>query len=248
MHQGYTVSAQIENLTMQFSKLISAAQDEFIRNKKDVKSIRNHIKGLPYRLRKDTTSSTHIQNIMRNEIDSLFVYLTGTILNFIDYGLLEYIVGQLGSDELKRMMDDYISELSRFERKITVSEFKDHWDGRREIPASYCELTARINANPNHYTLDRLNTLRKKLCKQFVPPLPEFSILHCKFDDTGKVVIEWCIAQDLVPAIFKGSNDPKNLSFFAENGIETLHVRGIAVYRASEVSSISTSSQNDGGK
>ena len=228
----HPICDQIENLERQFCSLSGSILEELNDRKIDVKQIRKHIMSLPYRLKREVSQPLidHASEIRQKmDMDRLIMYLDATIWNFIDYLLLEHIIRQFGSQELRREMEKYLTDLTRFFKQTTVSQLIKYWPGRRETPPNYCELTIRINMDPDRCTLEQLNLLRKDVCKQFLPPLSEFALLLCNVNH-GSIVMTMVIAMDLVPVLMTTAQEPESISFFRERSIESFLVRDIQVY------------------
>ena len=204
----------------------------------DVKQIRKHIMALPYKLKRDVS---HMVGEYAPTI-RLFVYLDATIWNFIDYPLLEHIIRQFGSVQLRKEMERYVASLSLFFKETTVSQLIQYWPGRKETPPNYCKVTVRINLDPDRCTLEQLDMLRKDLCGQFLPPLSEFSLLLSNLSKSS-VIVRWLIAIDLVPILMSEIQKAENSSFFMANQIENLWVRDIAVYPDPNQSSTTSESE-----
>lgn len=233
---GHPVGEKIEFLDKRFSDLASLTQMELTTNETDPASVTRHILSLPYRLRTHSLSGTSEHDPQtRNKyiMDRLFKYLNSDVWNFMDCGLLGHIVRLFGSAELKQKMEKYIADLSNFEKTTTISQLIDNWPGRREMPENYCNLVAKINKNPDKYTLKQLNSLRKDFCKQFLPPTPksEFALLHSSFQ-RGSIIVKWFVAGDAVPTLMNSVMNPESAPFFVDYKIETVHIRDVLVYES----------------
>ena len=135
-----------------------------------------------------------------------------------------------GSPAIQQEMKDYVSELSDFQKKTTIAELIENWPGRKHIPPTYCNVSAKIDLNPNKCTLYRLNKIRIELTEQFLPTLSDFAmIIHCKFS-SGSIKVGWAIALDLVPALTNKICEPESSSFFETRLIVSFSIRGIQVY------------------
>lgn len=228
----HPVCDQIEVLEKRFCSLASSALEEIIEGKVDVKQIRQHIMSLPYKLKREIsyTLDQHAPEIRRKrDMDRLFIYLDTTIWNFVDYMLLEHIIRQFGSAQLRRDMERYVADLTQFCRQTTVSQLIRYWPGRSEAPTNYCPLTARINMDPDRCTVEHLNKLRKELCEQFLPQLSEFALLLWKIKK-GSFIVKWFAAMDLIPDLMSTLQKQESSSFFISNSIESFEIRDIVVY------------------
>ena len=124
-----------------------------------------------------------------------------------------------------------MADITKFFRQTTVSQFSAYSRGHADTPTRYCELTASLNADPDHCTLDKLNQLKKELCQRFLPPYSEFAILFrdCACVESG-VELNWLIAVHLIPTVMTEFLRQENASFFKDVSIEKFQVRQITVY------------------
>lgn len=230
---NHPIGKNINSLEKKFCHLSSSVQDEL--NKKSIKVdlIRKHIFSLPYQLKREASNlvSEHAQSIRKksDDLDRLFVYLDGTLWNFIDYQLLEHIIKEFGSSELKDKMSEYVSDLTQFQKSTTISQLIDNWPGRKEMPPLYSEVKAEIGLNPDLCTLEDLNKLRQELSNFFLPPLSDYALLHFRFS-RGSVIVSWILPFDLVPKLTNAICKPESSSFFEIHAIEWLSIREIPIY------------------
>lgn len=229
----HPICGKIEELEGQFCSLASSVLEELIEKEVDVKQIKKHVMALPFKLRRDVAYMVgqHAPDIRRKvDMDRLFVYLGATIWNFIDYALLEHIIRQFGSPQLRSEMDRYVVEITLFSKQTTVSQLIEYWPGRKDTPPNYCELTIKINKDPDRCTLEELNMLRKELHKQFLPPLSEVALLLCNVSN-GSIAVKWFIAMDLVPGLMTEARKSEKYLYFKDHSVESVRVRdNIVVY------------------
>lgn len=231
----HPIPKKIASLESKFRHLSTFILEELAEKEIDAEKIRKHVWSLPYNLKQvgSGTNSEHAQSIeqKRSDVDRLFAYLDATIWNFIDYKLLEHITSLFGSSKLQKEMGAYISEISTFESEVMISELVQHWPGRKHTPSTYCELTTRFDLDPDRCTLRRLNSLRKKVCDHFLPPLAELAFLHCKLSPGRVVEVVWLVARDLIPSLTNGIVwQDKGGAFFDENMMQSIHIRDVLVY------------------
>lgn len=209
--------------------------EELTRNKVDVDEIRQLVISLPPRLQRRASQVAGVlepaSTSTTRDMDRLFDYLDNSIWSFIDWPLLHHIVEKFGSTELKAKMSQYVADFRQFENDSVISQIIQDLPGQRHTPSNYCELMARVSMNADRCTLARLNTLRRDMCKRFLPPpLSEFALVHCSFALDRAIVVKWSLALDLVPVLISGVQKTSSASFFVDNRVESFHVRGILVY------------------
>ena len=187
---------------------------------------------LPYYLKRHIADliKTHIREIRESEdIEELHCLLDSQLWNFIDYHLLEYLVNKLGSITLRSEMAEYMTELSNFMRKTTISSLIRFWPGRKESPPKYEKVSAKLDLNPNKCTLEQLNIIRTRLCNYFLPPLSEFAMLFYKVEE-GSILVTWLIAKNLIPTLIKRLCSSECYKSFEEYHVVSLCIKEISVY------------------
>jgi hypothetical protein len=89
------------------------------------------------------------------------------LFTFIDYGLLQHLISNLGSTELQEDMTSYVYGVRKFMRGTTVGDVMDHWPGEHVPQMNYSELKIKFKDDPRTYTLERLNNFRRKFAVEF---------------------------------------------------------------------------------
>ena len=104
--------------------------------------------------------------------------------NFLNYGLLEHIIGIFGSKDLKHQMQGYVKKLSEFKRTTRLCDFIASWPVLKETPPE-TELRLFIASMKHDWekcTMDDLDSSKGGItCSKFF--LPDFAeqlkeILH----------------------------------------------------------------------
>ena len=227
-----TSDEQIVQLETQFSALSASVLEELTKNQVDIDAIKQLVSSLPQRLQRRSSQPTGVSPATNRtrDMERLFDYLDGFIWSFIDWTLLHHIVERFGGVELRGEMSRYVRDFQRFENASTISQLIQDLPGQRDTPTNYCEVTARVSMNAERCTLARMNTLRKDICKRFLPPKAEFAVIHSSFSLDRAIVVKWSLALDLVPVLMTEVQKGSSSAFFKENRVESLYVRGIQVY------------------
>ena len=116
---------------------------------------------------------------------------------FIDYRLLEFLVDEYGSHQLKHDMLEYTMKMAVFMNETTVQQLMDHWPGRREIPPHFEELRAVIDRDPKTYTLRQLDDLRKRVCSE--TRLSETILVLIGVERKNSFSVRWVVPSIFVP-------------------------------------------------
>ena len=225
------VSAQIEEFEERFEKLEFASLTELEDKQLDLKRFRHSLVLLPAKIKKEhaTFLKENLPTISKAEsIDEIFLQLN-LHWNFIDYSLLEHIVGRFCSEDLKKDMAQYISDLEAFRKSTTINQMIRSWPGRLEPPPHFSRVTCKLDRDASTYTLHELNQLRVSFCHEF--SLSD-SIMMLHSFIAGSVVVVWLIPSGSVcdlrmELIRQGSVNP---TFFEDNAIARIDVDESSAY------------------
>ena len=88
------------------------------------------------------STSTQNQSFIKEKLTKIPLPVTfvktWSILNlywdFLNYGLLEHVINQCGSADLKQQMQDYVDELSTFKQTTRLCDFIKSWPCRDDGP------------------------------------------------------------------------------------------------------------------
>lgn len=116
------IASKIGEFESQFKLLHKSIREELDVKGTDVMEILNALTLLPIELRETykTTISELLPSLPRKgSISELFLHIN-PLLTFIDYGLLEYIIKEFGSEGLKVKMQSYSFKVDCFLKETTV--------------------------------------------------------------------------------------------------------------------------------
>ena len=166
---------------------------------------------------------------MRTEtkVNELFIVHLNPLTSFIDYGLVEYFIKKFGSDALKRDMRSYCSEMVLFMKETTIKQLIDHLPGQAEIPPKFSLIEAKIGENASEYTLEQLNTIRKRHCSEL--KLSEIVFHLLALVDSNSFIVGWLIPSAIVSDIMKSARSVDQ-SFYEEYKITSLTLNGMWLF------------------
>ena len=229
-HEPMDIANKIENLEDQFNNLRTRIMNELSRPDITVQVLLNQLIGLPLSLRREYESSIakRIPN-MRTEtqVNELFIIHLNPLTSFIDYGLIEYVIKKFGSDALKKDMRSYCSEIVIFMKETTIKQLIDHLPGQAEVPPKFSLIEAKIGENPSEYTLEQLNTIRKRYCSEL--RLSEIVFHLLALLDSNSFIIRWLVPSALVFDIMKSARTIDQ-SFYQECRITSLTLDGMWLF------------------
>ncbi len=134
---------------------------------------------------------------LRNASDSKDIFLhLNFYWDYFNYTLLQVIINNYGSDDLKQRMQSYATDIGQFWKETTVAEFIPHCNAKRDHSLNndeFIKLRSTINKPPSEYTLFEVEELRRTFCQEF--DLPRFVLIF--FDlEGGSVVLTWLISSE----------------------------------------------------
>ena len=189
----------------------------------------NSLTLLPLKLRKEYKKA--IQELLpslpsKEGIDKFFVHLN-PLFSFLDYGLLEYIIKEYGSDTLVQDMTTYSSDMCTFMKETTIKQLIDHFPGQTEIPPKFSLIEAKIGEDASKCTLEQLNRLRKRYCSEV--QLSEIVFHLVAVVESNSFIIRWIVPSVFVDDIFKSAENISQI-FYQEYKITSLSLDGIWLY------------------
>ena len=224
------IDSKIENLEDQFDSLQTRIINELsTKSGLTVQKLLNQLTRLPLSLRREYESSI-VKRIpsMRTEtqVNELFIHLN-PLTSFIDYGLIEYFIKKFGSDALKKDMRSYRSEMIVFMKETTIKQLIDRLPGQAEVPPKFSLIEAKIGENASEYTLEQLNTIRKRYCSEL--RLSEIVFHLLALLDSNSFIVRWLVSSALVEDIMKSSRTIDQ-SFYQEYRITSFTLDGMWLF------------------
>ena len=130
--------------------------------------------------------------------------------NFLNFDLLEHIVGIFGSEDLKQKMESYEHDLQSFRKSTRVCDFISCWPVRGQTPPKreLRKFVAKMKHDWDNCTLEDLETLKGVITRKFFFPKFAFRLRKIK---RGCIAITWLIpvpfVKDLQQAVETTSSD-----------------------------------------
>ena len=158
----------------------------------------------------------NLSTLMR--VDSVFMMFAHLSFHvtFIDYSLLEHLIGKFGSEKLKQDMSSYAMSMQVFLDETTVQEMIDfNWPGQQELPPNFDKLRAVINGNPRTYTLRKLDNLRKTICRE--TQLSEIVFIFIGAANANSFVVSLMVHSVFIAVVKEVINGIDDTIFESEN-------------------------------
>ena len=154
------------------------------------------------------------------ESENLRLHLS-LLISFIDYGLLEYLVKNFGSDSLNTDLKAYVDRVKVFCSETTVGDLINFWPGRQDLPSNLSMLKAKLDLDPTQCKLEELNNIRRRLFNQLQLSHMTCALVAVKEENSFLAV--WAMPSTFVPALMEAAwkIDTK---FYQEEKIITISV------------------------
>ena len=148
--------------------------------------------------------------------------------NFLNFDLLEHVVMGFGSEDLKKKMESYESDLQCFRKATRVCDFIACWPVRGQTPpeSELREFVAKVDYHWDCCTLEDLDILEGVITRKFF--LPKF-VLRLREIKPGSITITWLIPVSFVKTL-QETIESTNSEFFMEHKIESIAIAGQECY------------------
>ena len=124
-------------------------------------------------------------------------------------------------------MQSYCSEMIVFMKETTIKQLIDHLPGQAEVPPNFSLIEAKIGENASEYTLEQLNTIRKRYCSEFRFSEIFFHLLALV--ESNSFIIRWLVPSALVVDIVESTRNVDQ-SFYQEYKITSLTLDGMWLF------------------
>ena len=151
-----------------------------------------------------------------------------TYWDFLNYGFLEHVINNCGSQGLNWQMQEYVSELSTFKQRTRLCDFIESWPCRNESPPKHClkKVVIKMKHEWSKCTLQDVESFKKPLVHKFF--LPEFDILLQKAE-RGCVCVTWFTSPSIATLLQQNLVNIET-EFFKKLGIDAVTIDGQGVY------------------
>ena len=218
---------QMRKIESEYTKLAYKVMIS-MEEKVDLKKVKFWLTQIPVSLKytqKHFLGGTTVQLISRAEsLLEVFGHLAPH-WNFLDYGLLEHVVTELGNGEVRQSMRRYIHKLTMFRKSVTVSEFRKLWPHEMDPPPESSKLVIKLNRTQSQLTLQDIEELRLDVAKSY--SLVTLALRYGAYKG-GSVVLTWFIPSPIAPQLVQ---DVKNggSGFLKEHSITEVSIDGHTV-------------------
>ena len=231
-HSGLTGTHTVEDQVQYFENRFGDLVDKACR---EVKEINPHIlfsrvTCLPVSVRQE--HRTFIEEKLTNIRPPAAFESIWSILNlywdFLNHGLLEHVINQCGSKELKQEMQSYILALSVFKQTTRLCDFIKNWPCRDERPPEgyLKKVVLKMQKEWSQCTLQDVESFKAALVQRLFLP---------KYDILLQTAIEGCVCVTWLTSPSTATELQQNLAniepeFFKKHGIDAVTIDGQDVY------------------
>ena len=224
-----SVCSALDDLDNRFSDLHQKIRNELVAGRVDTSNLLSNLTLLPLKLKKEYDKP--IQEILpelkeQKSINELF-YRLNPLLSFLDYALLEHIINKFGSDQLKKAIEAYGSDIQVFMQQTTIQQLIDHLPGQPEIPQSFELMKAKICKDAKKCTIAEINHLRRRLCCEI--RLSEIVFHIIALEDSNSFIVSFIVPSVLLLDVFESARKLDD-SFFQRESIAYIFVGNRWVY------------------
>ena len=122
-------------------------------------------------------------------------------ITFLDYTLLQHLIDEFGSEQLKQDMSAYDGEIQMFLNETTIAQLQGHLPGRQELPPHFDKLQMMINKDPGKCSLRSVNELRKRFCSE--TQLSEIVFVLIGIGKVNSFILIFMVPSVLSPKLLK---------------------------------------------
>ena len=218
-----TVEEQVQYFESKFRTFVDQAYQE-VNSKMDPSVFLSRFTCLPVSAR--TQHRSFIEEKLTNIPPPVTFVNIWTKLNlywdFLNYGLLEHVISNFGSQDLKHNMQEYIHELSTFKETTRLCDFIESWPCRDEYPPEdrLKKVVVKMQHEWSQCTLRDVESFKKALVNKFF--LPEFDIL-LQNAERGCVCVTWLISPSIATLLQQNLANIET-EFFKKHYINTMTI------------------------
>ena len=231
-HSGLTGTQTVEYQVRYFENRFGDLVDKACREVKkiDLDILFSRVTYLPVSLRRQHQSfiEEKLTNIPPPETFAKIWSILNLYWDFLNYGLLEHVINQCGSEVLKQQMQDYVEELSTFKQTTRLRDFIESWPCRDDGPPEdrLKKVVVKMNHEWSQCTLRDVESFKKALVHKFF--LPEFDIVLQKAE-RGCVCVTWLTSPSIATLLQQNLANIET-EFFKKHGIDAVTIDGQDVY------------------
>ena len=167
MPTGGLLADKIVRMEQEFEHLVDATEESFIENHVPLTKIQRSIKHIPVSLKRDLGDyfQDKVLKILKMEsIEEVFIFLS-YYWDYLNPGLLEFLVGRFGADTDVELLRKYLEKLEQFQAEVKLVEYVQV--KQVEVSTSrYQKITAIMGPGWEQKTLQDAVRYKNELAKE----------------------------------------------------------------------------------
>ena len=217
------VRKEVKNLEGEFRKLVLDAQDDL--GEKESPRFLSRLR-TSFLLLDSAIDKRHLRFLRASQhkianattVEHIFHVLI-VYWNYFNYALLEYVIQEFGSEELKTKLNNYLVDLSEFEKNTKVKDFIQVCSKDLEMPPDSSLVVEEMNAKWADYTLDCIREKTQELIR---------TVRLARFIDffqgatIGSIILMWAVPSSGVHLLAEAMDD----RFLEKHEIESVTIDG----------------------
>ena len=230
-HQEYPldekVSTEIKIFEHRFRNLRKRTRSELINGSIDtIDDVLDALTFLPIGLINEYGGVIKLTPSYQEGIGKLFIHLNPH-LSFLDYGLLDYLIEQFCSDDLKEDMRSYSSDMQKFMEEKTIEQLIGHIPGQFQEDPKFSLLEAKIGLDAGKCTLKKVNDIRFCYCSKV--KLSKIIFHLVAVTKANSFIVKWLVPAVIVSDLMTSTRAIES-NFFQENAIISLSLHKTWLY------------------
>ena len=211
------VLSHVHDLERQFRQLHENLLTDLEVKKVTIEKLLHSLTLLPTEIREEykRAISEIFEDLRRETTISDIFYHLSPLVDFLSYGLLEYVINEFGSNSLKKDILSYRNNVLVFMKNTTLKQLMNVWPGQQEIPPNFSTLRANIDKDPSTYTLYELDQVRRRFCSGV--KLTDIVLVLIRLETANSFTAEWLIPSALIPKLMESTREVDDELYLQEH-------------------------------
>ena len=199
------VKADVMELEEKFDALVFRAEKHLSDTKVDLMELRQAITLLPtllveYEKTKKFVQENEKKFLKAENIEEVFI-IANYYWNFLNYSLLQRIIKRFGSNDMKKEMEKFVTEITFFRKNTLIKPFSKVYKIRSDFKNDERKkIVSKLEINFSTATIEDAEKYRKDFFGEL--SIPEFSIQLAEIQD-GCMMLTWLVSKSLVAHVQK---------------------------------------------
>ena len=175
------LEADISRMNRSFNSLVESVENSFLTNKVPLLKIQKSIKSIPLGLKLqlgECFKRAAAQFLKTESIEQLFIELS-YFWDYLNPGLLRFLVKEFGSQDDKQSMTMYLQELKTFRITVKIGEFIEVNQADTNLHSFiYTKIVMVMDQGWENKTLEEVEQFKIEICMQCRLPQSFSTLIH----------------------------------------------------------------------